>query len=146
MTTEQVAPAAEDEEVANPEVEVQFMGRAIWTHMPTPEQLLVWDRTVRNLTEAPPDETWTGSQVMKSLDRLRRIVDTILVNKADVEWMDDQFLDGTLTFKGLAPFIALVVDAFADAAEQANATSNRAAKRAAKKAAPKKAARKKAAS
>ena len=142
MTTEQAAAPADDEEITVPEVEVQFMGRTIWTHMPSPEQLLVWDRTVRNLTEAPPDETWTGSQVMKSLDRLRRIVDTILVNKADVEWMDDQFLDGTLTFKGLAPFIALVVDAFADAAEEANATSNRAARRAkpAKKATRKKAA------
>lgn len=144
MTTEQAAALADDEEMPNPEVEVQFMGRSIWAHMPSPEQLLVWDRTVRNLTEAPVDMTWTGSQVMKALDRLRRIVDTILVNKADVEWMDDQFLDGTLTFKGLAPFIALVVDAFADAAEEANATSNRAARRAAGK--PKKATRKKAAS
>lgn len=143
--TEQAAELAE-EEVKVPEVEVQFMGRGIWTHMPTPEQLLVWDRTVKSLTEAPPDETWTGSQVMRSLDRLRRIVDTILVNKADVEWMDDQFLDGTLTFKGLAPFIALVVDGFADAAEEANATSNRAARRAKKASPAKKAARKKATS
>lgn len=141
--TEQAAPEA-DEEVTIPEVEVQFEGRSIWTRMPSPEQLLVWDRTVRNLTEAPPDESWTGSQVMRSLDRLRRIVDTILVNRADVDWLDDQFLDGKLTFKSLAPFIAKVVDAFADAAEQANATSNRAAKRAAKKAPAKKAARKKA--
>lgn len=144
MTTEQASAPADDEEITTPEVEVQFQGRGIWTRMPTPEQLLVWDRTVRNLTEAPPDESWTGSQVMKSLDRLRRIVDTILVNKIDIEWLDDQFLDGTLTFKGLAPFIALVVDGFADAAEQANATSNRAARRAAKPA--KKATRKKAAS
>lgn len=142
MTTEQAAPAA-DEEVTIPEVEVQFQGRDIWTHMPTPEQLLVWDRTVRSLTEAPPNASWTGSQVMRALDRLRRIVDTILVNKADIEWLDDQFLDGKLTFKSLAPFIAQVVDAFADAAEEANATSNRAAKRAAKKAPAKKAARKK---
>ena len=141
--TEQAAPVAE-EEVTIPEVEVQFQGRSIWARMPSPEQLLVWDRTVRNLTDAPVDESWTGSQVMRALDRLRRIVDTILVNKADVEWMDDQFLDGKLTFRGLAPFIAKVVDAFADAAEQANATSNRAAKRAAAKKPAKKAARKKA--
>ena len=141
--TEQAAPVAE-EEVTIPEVEVQFEGRTIWARMPTPEQLLVWERTVKNLTEAPPDLTWTGSQVMKSLDRLRRIVDTILVNRADVEWLDDQFLDGTLTFKSLAPFIAKVVDAFADAAEQANATSNRAARRAADKKPAKKAAKRKA--
>jgi hypothetical protein len=144
MTTEQAAAPAADEEVTIPEVEITFQGRSIWTRMPTPEQLLVWDRTVRSLTEAPPDASWTGSQVMKSLDRLRRIVDTILVNRADVEWLDDEFLDGKLTFKDLAPMIALVVDGFADAAEQANATSNRAAKRAAAK--PKKAARKKATS
>lgn len=140
MTTEQAATA---DETTIPEVEVQFSGRSIWVNMPTPEQLLVWDRTVRNLTDAPPDESWTGSQVMKSLDRLRRIVDSIMVNRADIEWLDDQFLDKALTFKDLAPFITLVVDGFADAAEKANSTSNRAAKRATEKTA-KKAARKKA--
>lgn len=136
--TEQAAATA-DEEVTIPEVAVQFEGREIWTRMPSPEQLLVWDRTVKRLTGAPPDESWTGSQVMASLDRLRRIVDTILVNRADVDWLDDQFLDGALTFKSLAPFITQVVDAFADAAEEG--APNREAKRAAKKA-PKKAARK----
>ncbi len=129
MTTEEAAPAAEEAEM--PEVPVTFSGREIFCHMPTPEQLLVWDRTVRNLTEAPPDESWTGSQVM--------------VNRADIEWLDDQFLDRKLTFKDLAPLITLVVDAFADAAEQANATSNRESRRAtAAKKTPKKATRKKA--
>jgi hypothetical protein len=142
MTTEEVAPATEEE---MPEVPVTFAGREIFCHMPTPEQLLVWDRVVRNLTEAPPDESWTGSQVMRALDRLRRIVDSILVNRADVEWLDDQFLDRTLTFRDMAPFITLVVDAFADAAEQANASSNRESRRAAAKKPPaKKATRKKA--
>lgn len=145
MTTEPVAAAdTAEEELAVPEVQVPFHGRTILARMPSPEQLLVWDRTVRQLTEAPPDETWTGSRVMKSLDRLRRIVDSILPQKSDVEWLDDQFLDGTLTFRDMAPFITDVVNAFADAAEEANATSNRAARRAADKKPAKKAARKKA--
>ena len=137
MTTEQA-----EEEIVYPELPVTFAGREIFVRMPTPEQLLVWERTVKRLTEAPPDESWNGSAVLASLERLRKIVDSIFVNRTDIDWLDDQFLDRKLDFKALVPFITLVVDAFADAAEEA--APNREAKRAIKKTAAKKAARKKA--
>jgi hypothetical protein len=140
MTTEPTTEAEiEAEGIEIPELEIPFHGRQIWVRMPSPEQLLVWDRVIKRLTDAPPNTSWTGSEIMAALDRLRRIIDSLMVNKADVVWLDDQFLDGVLTFKQLAPFITQVVDAFAAAAEE-NAP-NRAAKRAAKK--TKKAVRKK---
>ena len=140
--TEQVAAEAA-EEVTVPDLPVMFMGREIWVRMPKPEQLLVWQRTVDRLTQAPVDASWSGSEVMAALERLRKIVDTIMVNRADITWLDDQFLEGTVDFKQLTPFITQAVQAFADAAEAEGNRETRSA--AAKKATPaKKAARKKA--
>lgn len=140
MTTEQAAGPAEDEQEF-PELEVPFRGRKMWVRMPTPEQLLVWQRVMTRLTDSPIDTSWTGSEVMAALERLRKIIDSILVNKTDVVWIDDQFLEGTLRFKDLVPYLTEVVDAFASAAaENGNREQRRAA---AKKAPAKKAARKK---
>ena len=56
--------------VATPELEIEFEGRQIWVRMPSPEQLLVWKRTLTQLQGA--DVTgWNGEQVMKALERTR---------------------------------------------------------------------------
>lgn len=120
-----------------PEVPVKLLDREIFVRMPRPEQILVWQRTLDNLTKAPANEQWDSQQVMASLERLRKIVDSIIVNKADVTWLDDQFLEGTLDFAGLTPFITDVVNTFADLAEAES--PNRETKRAVKKTARKKA-------
>lgn len=138
MTTEQ--EEAEVQAIAALELPVMFRDREIFVRYPKPEQILVWQRTVDRLTKSAPDTSWTGSELMAALDRCRKIVDSLLVNRADIDWMDSEFLEGTLEFRDLAPFIGQVVQAFADAANEA--APNRAAKRAAKKASPKKAARK----
>lgn len=117
-----------------------LLDREIYARMPSPEQLLVWQRTVDRLTKAPVDASWTGSEVMNALERLRKIVDSIIVNRADVDWMDDRFLDGTLDFKGLAPFIADTTTTFAEYADAQ--FSNREERRAVKKTPAKKATRK----
>jgi hypothetical protein len=138
MTTD---PTAEDADQTQLELPVMFMGREIYARMPSPEQLLVWQRTVKRLTEAPINASWTGSEVMSALERLRKIIDSLMVNRSDVDWLDDQFLEEAITFKELAPFIADVTEAFAKAAE---AEGNRADRRTAQKTPAKKAARKKA--
>jgi hypothetical protein len=52
-----------------------------------------------------------------------------------VDWLDDQFLEGTVTFRDLAPFITDVTDAFAEAAEaEGNRETRRTAAKPAKKA------------
>lgn len=126
-----------------PEQEVEFNGRKIWARMPSPEQLLVWRRTLNRLQGLDAQTSWTADTVMVELERLRKIVDSLMVNKSDVVWVDDQFLEGALTFKGLMPFIQTTLDAFSAAAE---AEGNRETRRAAAKKTPaKKATRKKAA-
>lgn len=138
--TEQETAAATAEEGAPVELPVMLLGREIYTRMPTPEQLLVWQRTVNRLTQAPVDTSWTGSEVMAALERLRKIVDSLMVNNADRDWLDDQFLEGTLDFRRLAPFITDVTVAFQEyAANQIQTNGTRAEKRAVK---PKKAQRK----
>jgi hypothetical protein len=127
---------------AVPELPVMFMDREIYCRMPEAEQLLVWQRTVRRLSDAPINASWTGSEVLTALERLLKIVNSLMANKADIEWLDDQFLERKINFQTLAPFITLVTEAFAKAAEE---EGNREDRRAATKKTPaKKAARKKA--
>lgn len=133
MSTEQA------EESTSIELPIPFMGREIWVKMPRPEQILVWQRTVNRLTQAPEGAQWSGPEVMVALERLRKIVDSILVNRTDIEWLDDQFLEGTIGFRELTPLITEAVSAFQTKAEEE--APNREAKRAVKKTA-KKAARK----
>jgi hypothetical protein len=139
MTTEQAMTEPEAE--APVELPVMLPDREIYSRMPSPEQLIVWQRTIKRLEDAPMDASWTGSEVMAALERLRKIVDTLIVNRADVDWLDEQFLDETITFQTLAPFITNVVTAFQ---EFAAAQGNRETRRATKKTVAKKATRKKA--
>jgi hypothetical protein len=139
MTTEQATTEPEAEVPV--ELPVMLLDREIYSRMPSPEQLIVWQRTIKRLEDAPMDASWTGSEVMAALERLRKIVDTLIVNRADVDWLDEQFLDETITFQTLAPFITNVVTAFQ---EFAAAQGNRETRRATKKTVAKKATRKKA--
>ncbi|AAT36770.1 Pas22 [Actinoplanes phage phiAsp2] len=134
-------PAAETAEVI-PEQEIEFGGRTLWVKMPSPEQLLVWKRTLRKLQGADV-EGWNGEQVMAALERTRSIIDSVLAHEVDKDWLDDEMLAGRVGLKDTAQIINATVDAFATAAE---AEGNRETRRAAAKKAPaKKATRKKAA-
>jgi|SRR6187549_3205397 len=142
MTTEQTEPAGPDPE-DRVELPVMLGDREIYVRRPTAEQLLAWQRVVTRLSDAPIDASWTGTEILGAMERMLRIVNSLMVNKADVVWMDDRFLDGTLDFAKVTPFITAVVDAFKDHADaQLAEHGTRPEKRAAKKAAPKKATRK----
>lgn len=141
--TEQGAEAPES--AAAPELEIQFRDRKLWVKMPSPEQLLVWKRTLKQLQGADVSG-WNAEQVMIALERTRKIIDSVLVNQVDVTWLDDEMLDGAVTLTDTASMITLAVTAFADAAEaEGNRETRRAAnktataKKAARKAAPRKA-------
>lgn len=124
------------DETQVPEREIDFQGRTMWVRMPSPEQLLVWKRTLKKLQEADV-AGWNGEQAMTALERTRKIIDSILVNQTDVEWLDDEMLAGNVTLLETAGLLQRTVDAFVEAAE---AEGNRETKRAAKKATRKKAA------
>lgn len=135
--TEQTEAAAEVDEPAERHREIEFHGRKFWVRMPSPEQLLVWKRTVVQLQDADIS-SWDGNQVMAALERTRKIIDSVILHQVDKDWLDDEMLDGGLGLKATGAIITLTVEAF-------GTDDNREARRAAKKATPgKKAARKRA--
>lgn len=140
--TEQDAKAAPE---LPPELPIEFMGRELWVRMPSPEQLLVWKRTLRQLQDADV-AGWNAEQVMIALERTRKIIDSLLINKADVVWLDDEMLEGKITLLGTADIITMTVNAYGDAAERERAENGTRAERreAATKKPAKKAARKRA--
>jgi hypothetical protein len=91
--------------------EIAFKGRSMWVKMPTPEQLLVWQRTIK-LLQGPDVDGWGADQVMRALERTRKIIDSVLVDAADRDWLDDEMLDNGLTLIDTADIIRLTVEAF----------------------------------
>lgn len=80
------------EQIQSPEQEsrvIPFMGRDFNAILPEPEQILVWKRTVERLKSHKG--TWTGEQALSALDRIRKVIDSVL-SPADVEFIDDQML------------------------------------------------------
>lgn len=125
-----------------PELEIDFLDRKLWVRMPTAEQLLVWKRTLKQLQEAEV-RSWNAEQVMIALERTRKIIDSVLVNKADVTWLDDEMLEGTIDLQGTSEIINKTVEAYAEAAEREKAEhGTRAERRAAKSTKPAKPAKK----
>jgi hypothetical protein len=131
----EAAPAATTE--LPPELEIPFAGRQLWVRMPSPEQLLVWKRTLVQLQGADVSG-WNGEQVMKALERTRKIIDSLLVHDVDKEWLDDEMLSGTIGLTDTAEIINGTVEAFATAAEEGgNRATRREIKKPGKKAARK---------
>lgn len=129
------APEA-DQAMEMPVLPITFRGREMHVTMPTPSQLAVWRRILVRLQNTP-EASWTADAVVDSLAKLHRIVETILVERADKDWLEDELLDGRLDFPGLAPIITEATEAFQEAAAK---EGNREDRRAAKKAPAKKAA------
>jgi hypothetical protein len=129
-------PEGGSEPITVPEREIEFRGRKIWVTLPKPEQILVWQRTVKQLQD-PDIKDWGAEQVLVALERSRKIIDSVILNKADKTWIDDEMLEGNFGIREAASIIQTAMEAFA-------ADANRADRRAAAKTPAKKAARKKA--
>jgi hypothetical protein len=126
---------------AAPELPITFRDREIYVRLPSPEQLLVWRRTIRHLQGTGADGM-NGEQAMAALERAVKIINSMMVNRIDIDWLDDEMLDGSVKLPDAQQILVSAIDAFADAA---GAEGNRETRRAAKKAPAKKATRKKAA-
>lgn len=121
------------------ELAITFEGRMLWVRLPKPEQLLVWKRTMRQLQDAEVRD-WNAEQAMIALERVRKIIDSILVNKVDVTWLDDEMLEGNVDLKKAATIVQMTLDAYIQAAEAEKAEHGTRAER--RDAVKKKAARK----
>lgn len=108
-----------------PEGDIEFQGRTLRIRLPQPEQILVWRRIMSRLESANLSD-WNGKEIMDALERVRKILDSVLVNVEDIDWLDDEMLAGRVGLKGASEILLKATDAF----------SNRAGRRTAKKAAP----------
>lgn len=106
--------------------EVEYLGRTWTAVMPAPEQLLVWQRTLTRLS-GETMEGWDGARVLQALDRLRKIVDSVL-SPQDVDYLDDQMLMGDFKLEQAHGLMMEVIKAFK--------VNNREDRRAAAKPAP----------
>lgn len=94
-----------------PVAEIEFQGRTLMVTLPDPTQLLVWKRTLVRLQNANTSN-WTGADVMAALERLRVIIDTLIVDDADKQWIDDQLLNKSFGLAELAQLPTLAAQAF----------------------------------
>lgn len=95
--------------------------------MPAPEQILVWQRSIRRLQQTS-DNSWDGESAMKAMERMRKIIDSIL-SPEDVEWLDERMLDRETTMQECSQIVVDAIKAFSDEPEPANRAQRRAAPR-----------------
>ena len=91
---------------------------------------MVWQRTLRQL-QSSEVLSWDGEQVMAALERACKIINSVMVSRVDIDWLDDSMLEGTVDLRGASEIIRRSIEAFGG--------DNREEKRAAKKASRKKA-------
>ncbi len=107
---------------------VTFQGRQIAVKCPTEEQIFAWERLLTKM-ETMTKEAATIDTARTLLNRCNKIIDSVIADPADREWMEDGRLDGTVNMKDAAQ---IVIDALAayEAELGRTAPTNRAARRA----------------
>lgn len=109
--TEQTTAPAEKPVPFGTEAQITFRGRELVVRFPTDAQLMVWKRTMHNLANAE-NAQWDGEQALAALERAGKIIDSVIVDKADREWLDDLTLDEGLGLVDRAEIIKLTIAAF----------------------------------
>jgi hypothetical protein len=98
---------------------IEFRGRTIAVAMPSLEQIDVWNRTgarlqaIREAMQAastPADRDEANRQAMNLVSRLSRVIHSVMASPDDREWLDDQFLDGVLTYSDAAQIVTAALD------------------------------------
>lgn len=96
---------------ARPEATITFRGREMKVRFPQPEQLMVWQRLMNKLSTGNISD-WNAQQVMSALERTRKIIDSILVDEADIEWLDDEMMDGNIGLQEASEILIEATKAF----------------------------------
>ena len=107
--------------------EVEFKGRALKVKCPTEEQIFAWERLLTKM-ESMAKEAATVDTARILLNRCNKIIDSVIAEEDDREWLEDGRLDGTITLQESAK---IVIDALAAyEKEMGKEPPNRAARRA----------------
>ncbi len=130
----------ETEPVAAKRDTIEFLGRTMPVKMVAAEQLVVWRRIARRLqggeAAAAMDETPRDGETVEDarsrvatygldqFDRILTIVSSVLTDPADVGWVEDQMLAGSLRLAAedgkpaVADIISLTMDHFTRSRQQ----------------------------
>jgi hypothetical protein len=100
------APAA-GETVVVPLKTVTLKGRTIEVRRPTDEQLFAWDHILRRM-EAIGSNIQNLEQARKLIAKCETIINSVIVNEADRDWIEDGRLGGTITLHDAG---SIVIDA-----------------------------------
>lgn len=104
-------PADIEEENSKPEKvtprTVTLKGRVIEVKRPTDEQLFAWDHVLRRM-EAMGEHIENADQARKLISKCMSIINAVIVNEDDRDWLEDGRLDGSITLSDAG---ALVLDA-----------------------------------
>jgi hypothetical protein len=101
---------------------LELNGRIIRVKMPTPEQLVMWQRIASRLTGTDTTSV-DPMRVMKMIDQIVSIFRTVMVDDADGDWMEEQILYGTLDFAKAATFVSDAVQLLSRQAKPAAPTT-----------------------
>lgn len=111
-----------------PEIKsVQFKGRTIVVKCPTEEQIFAWERLLTKM-ESMAKEAATVDTARILLNRCNKIIESVIAEDDDREWLEDGRLDGTITLQESAQIVVDALKAFEK--EVSKEPPNRAARRA----------------
>lgn len=105
---------------------VTFRGRTMNVVQPAAEQLVVWQLTQKRLENLDP-ATATNQQAATLIGRALRVIQSVLADDADKDWVEDQILDKTLNLTGAMPIITTALTMFAEKLRNQNSGTARAA-------------------
>jgi hypothetical protein len=115
------APAGPDAANPAPSGRILFQGRTMRVHNVSIEQIGVWRRIVRQFEGAdePLPADASDEVVMARSQRLQRLLDrtfdiilSMLVDEADIEWVETQLLTHELTLNQAVKIITLAIEEF----------------------------------
>lgn len=92
---------------------IPFHGRRIKIKVPEPEQVMVWKRIVSRLSDMSGDAGMTGEAAIVALERARKIIDSLIFNREDIDWLDDQMLEGSIDLEEAFKFVTKAAKVFA---------------------------------
>lgn len=90
---------------------IKFHDRPLTVRVPNLEQFHAFQRIMGRVEKGRVDD-WTGEDAMKMLNRMRGLIDSVLVDPADVEWLDDQMLEGSVDMQEAMTILIEAVKAF----------------------------------
>lgn len=103
--TEQAAPPSAPERL------ITFRERQMVVTFPSPDKLLVIKRSAARIA-AMPENDWTAPEVMRAAEQAYRVVESLLADRADREWIEDQIMDGAMDLEQSMEIIRLALEAF----------------------------------